>query len=275
MIYRFGKITLDTESYELAQDGEASPIEPQVFSLLQFLIENRGRVLSKDEIIEQVWDGRIVSDAALNSAINAARRGVGDNGKDQSVIKTFPRRGFRFVAHVTDDGDGVAASNAMSSDLAKKPSIAVLPIDNLSGDPGEDFIGDGLTEDIITGLSRIRSFSVTARVSTLHYKGKGPDARQVAKELGVGYVVEGSVRRSGNRLRVTVQLIDGGTGSNLWAEQFDRVMDDIFVVQEDITSSIVAHLRPELGEAEYRRVNSKPPENLDAWELYTLIQLQH
>ena len=164
--------------------------------------------------------------------------------------------------------DGAAAFDKLPPPLPDKPSIAVLPFDNLSGDPDQDFIGDGLTEDIITGLSRIRQFFVIARNSTFQYKGTSPDLRRVAKDLGVRYVVEGSVRQARDRVRITAQLIDGFTGNNLWAERYEREFDDLFAVQDEITLTIVAQLEPELQRAEYDRIKTDPPENLDAWELY-------
>ncbi len=165
-------------------------------------------------------------------------------------------------------GDLAADLSSVEQEIANKPSIAVLPFDNLSGDPNQDFIGDGLTEDIITGLSRIRQFFVIARSSTFQYKGTSPDLRRVAKDLGVRYVVEGSVRQARDRVRITAQLIDGFTGNHLWAERYDREFDDLFAVQDEITLTIVAQLEPELQRAEYDRIKAEPPENLDAWELY-------
>jgi len=152
--------------------------------------------------------------------------------------------------------------------LPDKPSIAVLPFVNMGGNPDDDFLGDGLAEDIITGLSRIRSFFVIARNSTFRYKGASPDIRKVSSDLGVRYVVEGSVRRAGSRIRVTAQLVDGQNGNHLWADRLDRDIDDIFAVQDEITGTVVAQLEPELSRAEYERVRLLPPDNLDAWELY-------
>jgi TolB-like protein len=266
MIYRFGDFALDTDSLALTRDGAAVDVEPQVFSLLACLIENRERVVSKDELIEMVWDGRIVSDGTLNTRINSVRRAVGDDGKRQAVIKTFPRRGFRFVAELAGGGE---KKSAMPETAALgKPSIAVLPFDYLSGDADQDYIGDGLTEDIITRLSHIRSILVIARNSTYQFKGTSPDIRQVAKVLGVLYVLEGSVQKSADRIRISAQLIDGETGNHLWAERYDRALNDLFALQDELTLTIVAQLEPELGRAEYDRVRTKPPENLDAWGLY-------
>ena len=204
MRYGFGDYSLDTDGFTLTANGEEIAVEPQVFTLLQFLIEHRADVATKDDLIAHVWDGRIVSDAAITSAINLARRAVGDDGKAQSVIKTFPRRGFRFVAGIIGD-TGAAPKPAPQAD---KPSIAVLPFENLSADPEQEYFSDGITEDIITGLSRFHWFFVIARNSSFTYKGSAVDVTQVARELGVQYVLEGSVRKSGDMVRITAQLID-------------------------------------------------------------------
>jgi len=189
-----------------------------------------------------------------------------------NFIEQFPTLNFyRDPADKDHIVDGLRKAGWKDADsepaLPDKPSIAVLPFDNLSGDPEQDFIGDGLTEDIITALSRMRSFLVIARNSTFQYKGTSPDIRRVAEELDVRYVLEGSVRKSGDRIRVTAQLIDATNNTHLWAERFDREFTDIFSVQDEITGTLVAQLEPELGRAEYERVKSKPPEDLDAWEL--------
>ncbi len=267
MIYHFDPFSLDTDSLELRKRKDLIPLEPQVFNILAYLIENRDRVVSKDELIKNIWDGRAISDGALNSRINSVRRAVGDSGSSQAVIKTFTRRGFRFVGAVAND-KAPEISGGSGDPLPDKPSIAVLPFDNLSGDPAHDFIGDGLTDDIITALSSVRSLLVIARSSTFHYKGTSPDIRSVADALAVRYVVQGSVRLSAQRLRVTVQLIDGRTGNHLWAERYDQEMADLFDIQDEMTRTIVARLEPHLMQAEYERVRSAPTGNLDAWALY-------
>ena len=164
-----------------------------------------------------------------------------------------------------------AASSSSTTSLARspdRPSIAVLPFDNLSGDPDQEYFADGMAEDIITGLSRFRSLSVTARSSTFGYKGKSPGVREIARDLGVRYVLEGSVRRNGERVRITGQLIDASTGNHLWAERYDRGLSDIFAVQDDVTEAIVAAIAPEIGDVERERAQRSPPESLDAWGLY-------
>ena len=268
VIYRFGDHVFDTEGFRLTGRAGEIAVEPQVFALLQFLIENRERVVSKDEIIEAVWDGRIVSDGTLNSRINSARRALGDDGKAQAVIKTFPRRGFRFVAELSGDDETAPTPAPESASASDKPSIAVLPFHNLSGDPEQEYFSDGIAEDFITALSHIRSFFVIARNSSFSYKGQSPDIRTVVQELGVRYVLDGSVRKTSNRVRITVQLIDGGTGNNIWAEHFDRELSDIFAVQDEITRTVIGAIQPELQEAEWHRAKAKPPEHLDAWDFY-------
>ena len=267
MIYRFGDHAIDTRNYRLTAGGREIAVEPQVFSLLQLLVENRDRVVGKDEIFEHVWDGRIVSDGTLNSRINSARRAIGDDGKAQAVIRTFPRRGFRFVADVGGESiDEMQATPPSSSD--GKPSIAVLPFNNMSGDPEQEYFSDGITEDIITSLSRIRQFFVIARNTTFTFKGRAVDVQSIAQELGVRYVLEGSVRKSGNRVRITGQLIDGDTGNHIWAERYDRDLDDIFELQDEITQTVVGAIEPEMAVAERARAKSKPAENLAAWDFY-------
>ena len=273
MIYRFSDFSLDTEGFELKAGSAPVAIEPQVFSLLQTLIENRDRVVSKDELIEAVWDGRIVSDAALTSCVNAARRAVGDDGKTQATIRTYPRRGFRFVADM-GTGDGATPdANARQDQAAdpgqlRRPAIAVLAFDNLSGDPEQEFFSEGITEDIISALTRLPQFMVIERNSTLAYKGLPVDVRTVARELDVAYVVEGSVRKAGNRVRISAQLIDAASRNPIWAEKYDRDLDDIFAIQDEITRHIVAAIEPQLLDMEWERVKARPIEDLDMWETY-------
>ncbi len=267
MIYRFDAFSLDSESLELRDGDDPVAIEPGVFSVLAYLIENRDRVVGKDELIEAIWDGRAISDGALNSRINAARRAVGDSGSTQSVIKTLPRRGFRFVGSISEDQAPGASADLLAS-LPDKPSIAVLPFGNLSNDPEQEYFSDGITEDLITALSRIRRFRVVARGSTFSYKGHSFDVRHVAREMDARYVIEGSVRKSGNRIRLTVQLIDGGSGKHVWAERYDREVDDIFALQDELAIAIVGAVEPAMGRLEQDRVTRKPPESLDAWEAY-------
>ena len=271
MLFQFDNFLIDTDRRELRGTGGVIHVEPQVFDLLLHFAANTDRVISKDELIERVWKGRAVSDAALNSRINSARRAIGDTGEKQALIRTVPRRGFLFAATVTTGiadppSSGVQAAPAKLA-LPDKPSIAVLPFANLSGDPEQEYFADGVVEEIITGLSRIKWLFVIARNSSFTYKGRAVDVKQVGRELGVRYVVEGSVRKAGDRVRVSAQLAEAETGVHLWAERYDRRLEDIFALQDEITLSVVGEIEPSLRDAEIERVKRKRPDNLDAYDL--------
>jgi TolB-like protein len=280
MTLSFGDCEIDLERRELWRAGGAVHVEPQVFDLLVYLVQNRGRVVSKDDLIASVWGGRIVSESTLTSRINAARTAVGDSGRNQQLIRTIPRKGLRFIGAVHTQAndiqqaqaadpppDGVDEPSRPALPLPDRPAIAVLPFTNMSDDPEQEYFSDGISEDIITALSKLRWFFVIARNSSFIYKGKAVHMKQVAEELGVGYVVEGSVRKSGDRVRITAQLNDVSTGSHIWAERYDRELADVFAVQDEITESIVAAIEPQLYAAEDFRARRKPPGSLDAWDL--------
>jgi TolB-like protein len=278
--FSFADHTLDTARRELRRGTEAIAVEPQVLDLLICLVENRNRVVTKNDLIASVWNGRAVSEATLSSRIYAARKALGDTGQCQKLIRTIQRKGLRFVGEVQAQPDGFVLeevkalpAEAVSAPVhpapvpAERPAIAVLPFTNMGDDPAQDFLADGLSEDIITALSKLRWFFVSARNSSFTYKGRAVHLKQVAQELGVGYVVEGSVRKMGERLRVTAQLNDAATGSHLWAERYDRDLADIFAVQDEITEAIVAAIEPQIYAAENLRTRCKAPEHLDAWGL--------
>lgn len=273
MHYFFEDFALDTDRRELRRGAHVVPTTPQVFDLLDYLIRHRERVVSKDELIGAVWNGRIVSDAALTTRLNAARSAIADTGEKQHLIKTLPRKGFRFVGAVQEVQKPAIApvsSAAQNDDMAQKPfspprlSIVVLPFANLSGDPEQDYFVDGVTDNLTTDLSRISGSFVIARNSAFSYKGKAIDVRQVGRELNIRYVLEGTVQRSGNRLRVNVQLVDAETGNHLWAERFDKPVADLFDMQDEIVSRLAHALRDQLNVAEARRAErSLHPDTLD------------
>jgi TolB-like protein len=277
--FRFSDHTLDTDRRELRRGSEAIAVEPQVFDLLVYLVQNRDRVVSKDDLIASVWGGRIVSDSTLTSRINAARKAVGDSGESQKLIRTIARKGLRFVGVVTQPAlteptdAGTAAPVELTDQsrpalpLPDRPAIAVLPFINMSGEQEQEYFSDGISEDIITALSKLRWFFVIARNSSFIYKGKAVHLKQLAEELGVGYVVEGSVRKGGDRVRITVQLNDVATGSHIWAERYDRDLADVFAVQDEITEAIVAAIEPQIYAAENFHAKRKPPDSMDAWDL--------
>ena len=256
---------LDGRTRELTRGAERVPIEPQVFDVLMLLVCNHDRVVSKDDLIAAVWDGRIVSDSTLTSRINAARKAIGDSGERQALIRTIARKGFRFVGEVrTPAAETSEIGRATPSD---RPAIAVLPFSNMSGDPEQEYFSDGISEDIITALSKLRWFLVIARNSSFVYKGRPTHLKQLGQELGVDYVVEGSVRKSGERVRISAQLNDVATDSQIWAERYDRGLSDVFAVQDEITEAIVAAIEPQLYAAENFRAQRKAPDSLDAWDL--------
>ena len=281
MKFFFADHLLDSDRRELRRGSEPIAVEPQVLDLLIYLVQNRHRVVSRENLVASIWEGRIVSEATLTSRIYAVRKALGDSGREQKLIRTVARKGHRFVGEVREQpGDISTAAQADAPQLPHRtredahralplpdrPAIAVLPFTNMSGDTEHEYFSDGITEDIITALSRLRWFFVIARNSSFAYKGKATHIRQIGEELGVGYVVEGSVRHAGDHMRVTVQLNEVATGSHIWAERYDRALADVFAVQDEITEAIMGAIHPSLLQAEIERAKRKRPESLDAYE---------
>ena len=256
--FRFGVYEIDFGAGEVRKAGVPVPVEPQVFDLIALLASRPGELVSRDEVIEAVWHGRIVSESAIATRINAARAALGDDGKAQKMIQTVPRRGFRFV--------GGALDSTPDLTLPDKPSIAVLPFENMSGNPEQEFFSDGIADDIITELARYDELFVIARNSSFAFKGRSVDVRKIARELGVQFVLEGSVRRAGGRVRVTAQLIDTASGNHVWADRYDRELEDIFAVQDEITAVIVNTLVGKVMRSHFDRALLKAPENMDAYD---------
>jgi TolB-like protein len=272
----FDNFSLDAGRRELRRNGNLRPIEPQVFDVLEYLIRHRDHVVTRDDLLAAVWNGRIVSEATLASRISAARTAIGDNGEEQRLIRTVLRKGVRFVGTVREEpmpeaaiAESTAVEHPRSAPaLPDRPSIAVLPFTNLSGDAEQDYFADGIVEEIITALSRFRQLFVIARNSSFAYKARAVDVKQVGRELGVRYVLEGSVRKSANRVRITGQLIDASNGAHIWADRFDGALDDIFDLQDQVTTSVVGGIAPKLEQAEIARAKRKPTESLDAYDCY-------
>lgn len=302
MQYRFDEFELDLGQQELRRLGESVHIEPQVFDLIVHLVRNHDRIVSKDELIDTIWNGRIISEAALSSRINGARRALGDNGTDQAFIRTLHKRGFRFVGDVhavpaleadaqaarlvPDDDAGprggpvnvsVAAevcrlddivSETVKAEAITRSSIAVLPFGNMSDDPENDYFSYGLTEDIIRLLARNRWLSVISRHSTIAFQGRTVDAREVGEQLGVRYVMVGSVRKSRDTVRITAELVRAADGEQLWSDKYDLQLEYIFDIQEEMARQIAATIEPELSKVEQQLAARKAPESLDAWDCY-------
>ena len=287
MNFLFAEHELDPRRQELRRGGEAVHIEPQVFDLLSLLIRHHDRIVSKNEILDTIWGGRIVSEAALSSRINAARKAVGDNGNEQIFIRTFHKRGFRFVGEVKaipecGAGREVAAATKPSESHAfknlpvlsaltferGKPSIAVLPFTNWSGDPEHEYFAYGLTEDVIRLLGRNRWLKVLTRHSAYSYRGKEVDPREIGMALGVRYLVKGSVRKMGQRVRIMAELVSIADGSQLWSELYDFQLADIFDIQDTMAKQVAAVIEPELASIERELAFRKPPQKLDAWDCH-------
>lgn len=257
---RFGPFTFDRQRMVVMKDGEAISLGGRGAALLAALLDARGETVDKDTLIGAAWPDVIVEDANLTVQIGALRKLLGPKPDGSDWIVTVRHLGYRLIAGgATPASDGAAAS---------RPAIAVLPFANLGSDPEQEFVADGVVEDLITALSRFRTFAVVSRSSSFVYKGRAVDAREAARELGVRYLLEGSVRRSGQRMRVTAQLIEGATGNHLWAEKFDGAATDMFDFQDAITETVIGLIEPHLRRAEIERARQKRPETLDAWDLY-------
>ncbi len=271
MIYRFGNFELDTDRFELRENGEPVTLEPQVFALISLLVENPNRLVSKDELIDKVWNGRVVSESAISSRVKKARKALHDSGNSQTLIRTVHGRGFRFTGKLLQaETKPAAAAPAAAESGTARPRIIILPFVNMSGDPEQEYFSDAVAQDLISNLSKHRWLEVVARSSAFGYKGKGVDPRRLVDELGVDYIVEGSVRRAGDRIRATAQLADAKSQRQIWAERYDRKLEDVFAIQDEITSKIAARLEPEIGAFERRKVAGSPKRDLKAWDCFHL-----
>ncbi len=298
-VYRFGGCELDLRRRELHRGGSTVTIQPKVFDLIAYLLENRDRAVGKHELQEAIWPGVVVTETSLTQAMRKARVALGDEGTQQSVIRTVHGHGYRFVAALDEPGDsgeadmnetaasrsatrGVTSSSVTpssgeaqsgpegSSPRDSRPVVAVLPFVNMSDHADQEYFSDAVTQDIITQLSRHRWLNVLARNTTFGYKRRLDDIKQIAGELGARYVVAGSVRRAGERIRVTVELVDAASGTQKWSDRYDREIEDVFAVQDEITAMIVARLEPEIGFAERQRVIRAPRADLEAWDSFHL-----
>src|SRR5215471_2244750 len=271
-IYLLGPFRLDVEAAILFRGAEPIALGQRAVALLRVLVERAGIPVSKDALIGAAWPGLTVEESNLTVQISALRRVFGEEPGGEGWIETLPRRGYRFVGPVGTKGRGsIAASSPVSNfptdaaapglALPNQPSIAVMPFQNMSGDPEQGYFADGMVEEIITALSRFRSLFVIARNSSFAYKGRPVDVKQVGRELGVRYVLEGSVRKAASRVRIIGQLIDASTGAHLWADRFESALEDIFDLQDQITASVVGAIAPRLEQAEIERAKRKPTES--------------
>jgi len=270
--YTFGRFEVRPDERQLLVDGQPAALGARALDLLFCLVERRDRVVTKEELLQLVWPGMVVEENNLTVQISALRKLLGPQ-----ALATVSGRGYRFTLSPSEPGaaplpaelpaDVSSSAAEPQLPLPEKPSIAVLPFANLSNQAEQEYFTDGVTEDIITELSRFRSLFVIARNSSFTYKGKHVDVRTVARELGVRYVLEGSIRRAGDRIRVTAQLVDALEGHHIWAEKYDRQVEEVFALQEELTQTIVVAIVPQIDIAEEQKVRRRRPENLSAYEL--------
>lgn len=279
-MFHFEGYTLDVERGCLRTADREIDLRPKSFDVLRYLLENGGRLVTKDEVMRAIWPNVIVTDESLAQCISEVRHAIGDSR--QTIIKTVPRRGYRFAAPVSqreaDAGSAAAAGESLQGSsysaakpapaLLDRPSIAVLPFVNLKGEEQQNYFSDGISSEIITELSRFSDLFVIARSSTFQYKGKTVDIRQIGRELGVRYVLEGSIRRDDDRIRISAELIDAVTGAHRWAERYDRELRDVFAVQDEVVRTIVAILAVQVIRAEAERTLLKPPATWEAYDYY-------
>ena len=272
--YAFGPFRLDTETRILFCGGEPTMLGQRAVALLQMLLQQAGTPVTKDALIAAAWPDLAVEDSNLTVQIAALRRLFEDRAGGDGWIETLPRRGYRYVGPpvARQATDEAASQVAPALVLPDKPSVAVLPFANLSGDPAQDYFADGLVDDIIVGLSRIKWLFVIARNSSFAYRQRPADPKQAGRELGVRYVLEGSVRRQADRVRIAAQLVDAATGAHIWAERYDRRVDDVFDLQDEIALALVAAIEPSMRRAEVERVRRKRPDSLDAYDLVLQAQ---
>jgi TolB-like protein len=268
----FGEYRFNPGTGELWRGDKEIKLTPRAATLLAVLAERATLVVTKQELVARAWQGRAIGDDALTSCVQELRRALGDDPRQPRLIETRHRRGYRLLVPVSaaelPAKSGTAAGQTAPLPLPDKPSIAVLPFQNMSGDPEQEYFADGVVDEIIMALSRFKSLLVIARNSSFAYKGKSPDIRQVGRELGVRYVLEGSVRKAGNRLRITAQLIDATSGAHSWADRFEGALEDVFAFQDEVTVKVVAAIAPRVIHAEVERARRRPPGNTDAYDCY-------
>ena len=263
--YQFGEFTLDLETGFLRRQREPVDVRAKAFDLLAYLVQRHGRVVTKDELVDAVWPGVAVTDNSLAQCMAEVRRVLGDD--ERNIIRTIPRRGYVFAADVAAAVDDDLPLTAVTAPRSGAPSIAVLPFLNLTADPDSDYFSDGLAEDILDLLTRVPGLKVIARTSSFAFKGRNEDVRDIARALGVGHVLEGSIRKSGNRIRISAQLIAAADGSHVWSQRYDRELADVFAIQDEIADAIAAALRVELGDRRLRDAR-RATTNLEAHQLY-------
>jgi adenylate cyclase len=265
--YEFGSFRLDPAEYLLLRDGRVIPMSPKVFETLLVLVENSGHVVGKDELYKQVWQDAFVEETNLTKNISILRKILSEEDAERSFIETVPKRGYRFVVPVRKSVSENSEHGSRSVESLDK-RIAVLPFANFSADPENDYFCDGLAEELLNALAKIKGLKVAARTSAFSFRGKNIDVGEIGAALRVNTVLEGSVRKSGNRLRITAQLINVVDGFHIWSGQYDRELSDIFAVQGEITLAIVDSLKLKLLGDQRAEVLRRCTGSAEAYSLY-------
>jgi len=268
----FGHFRLDPKKRQLSRDGTPIKLGSRALDILCVLAKANGKLVTKDDLMRQVWPGIVVEDSNIQVHVSALRKALDEGNDGPSHIITVPGRGYRLVRSGLGPPPGQDADTAGATQMVPGTSIAVLPFQNMSSEQEQEYFADGIVDDIITGLSRIKWLFVIARNSSFIYKGKVVDAKRAGRELGARYLLEGSVRKAGNQVRINAQLIDAQTGAHLWAERYDRKFVDIFAVQDEITVSVIGAIEPTLRRVEIERVKRQRPDSLDAYDLILRAQ---
>ena len=246
--YRFGEFILETADRQLLRKGNAVVLRPKAFETLLLLVSRHGHLVPKDDLLNGVWADTNVSEAVLTHCITEVRQALDDDPHKPRYLKTIPRIGYKFIAQVE-----TIAAPAGDPDAAATPgpatAIAVLPFANMSGDPENEYFCDGLSEELINGLTKIGALRVVAHSSSFAFKGRDADVREIGRQLHVGSIVEGSVRKAGDRLRISAQLINAADGYHTWCEQYDRQLQDVFAIQDEISAAILGQLKVDRGVA--------------------------
>ncbi|PWJ21376.1 winged helix-turn-helix domain-containing tetratricopeptide repeat protein [Jannaschia seohaensis] len=268
--FRFGEFILAPDERKLTRDGIELPLGARAFDMLCFMVANRHRVATKAEILDDVWPDIAVEESNLTVQVSALRKVLGPK-----ALATIPGRGYQFVLTVEEYTPVPVPAPDTGKRETAVPRVLVLPFTNTSSDPDQEYFSDGITEDIITDLSKVAALSVVARNTAFTFKGRAVDVAQTARDMNLTHVVEGSVRKSGNRIRINAQLVEGAAGHPVWAERFDRDLTDIFDLQDQITEAIVAALKVRLVPSERRAIQSRPTDNPEAYELYLQARYHH
>lgn len=264
---QFGRFRLNLDRHELSRDGAAVRLGSRALDILCELVAAEGRLVTKDELMARVWPGTVVEENAIQVHVSVLRKLLDEGNDGPSLLTTVAGRGYRFARPLQKAPEARGGAESLDAALSGKPSIAVLPFANLSGDAEQEYFADGITEDIITDLSHSRWFLVIARNSSFAFKGQALDARRISSALGVRYLLEGSVRRSGERVRINARLVDAAEDSQLWAQRYEAKLSDLFAVQDEITQSVAGAIEPELLKTEGLRAARRRSEQLTAWDL--------